>query len=487
MAVGTVFVVPGDEHPKAPLAAAVVVLMGMLWILEIIPIAVTSLLPLILFPILGVMGIKDTATFYGDPTVYLFLGGFILAIALQETGVHRRIALNIIALIGGNPSRIVLGFMAATCFISMWISNTATVMVMLPIALSVLEQAKSMGAKGKDFSKFSAAIMLGIAYAADIGGLATIVGTAPNMVFRKVFVERFPEAPEPGFVPWMIMGVPLSLCMLFFCWVMLSKVMLRVKDKGLIGGREAVLINLKGLGRMRTDEMVSVGVFGLAALLWITGSELSIGSGFHFVGWRKALGLQEADDAVVAITCAVLLFLIPSRDRKGEMLMTWEKTAEVPWGILLLFGGGFAMAGGFAASGLSVMVGEVFTGAAIQSPFLLMLLVCFVLILLTEIASNTAVTQLTMPILANAAVAMGVDPRMIMIPGTLAASCGFMMPVATPTHAIVYGTGFVKMRQMVLAGLWFDLISLFLIPIIFLLVAKVALGIDLGTLPVWAK
>jgi solute carrier family 13 (sodium-dependent dicarboxylate transporter), member 2/3/5 len=485
-AVLTGFLIPGTAHPLAPFAGGIVVLMGMLWIFEVIPVAVTSLLPLVLFPLTGVLGIDETAVFYGESTIFLFLGGFLLALGLQESGVHRRIALRIVAFIGVDPARIVLGFMAATVFISMWVSNTATVMVMLPIAISVLEQAKSMGASGKDFGRFSAGIMLGIAYSADLGGMATIVGTAPNMVYRKLFMENFPGAPEPGFVSWMIMGVPLTLTLALICWVMLSFVLLRVRDKGLIGGKESVRANLAALGPIRQDEYMSVALFGLAVVLWVTGGEMQIGPNFHFLGWRKAFGLQEVDDAVVAIGCAILLFLIPSRNRKGEMLLNWERSRDVPWGVLLLFGGGFALAGGFKASGLSVLVGELFTGAAITSPILLLLLVCAVLIILTEIASNTAVTQLTLPILAQAAVAMGVDPRMLMIPATLAASCGFMMPVATPTHAIVYGTGFVKMRQMVLAGFWFDVVSLFLIPVIFMLVAKLAWGIDFDSMPVWA-
>ena len=485
-AILTGFLIPGTEHPTAPIAGGIVVLMGMLWILEVIPIAVTSLLPLVLFPLTGVLGIDETAVFYGESTIFLFLGGFLLALGLQESRVHRRIALRIVSFIGVNPARIVLGFMMATVFISMWVSNTATVMVMLPIAISVLEQAKSMGATGKDFGRFSAAIMLGIAYSADLGGMATIVGTAPNMVYRKLFTESFPGAPEPGFVSWMIMGVPLTLMLSLICWVMLSHVLLRVRDKGLIGGREAVQQNLQALGPIRQDELMSVALFGLAVLLWVTGGEMQISPTMHFLGWRKSFGLQEVDDAVVAIGCAILLFLIPSRARRGEMLLNWERTRDVPWGVLLLFGGGFALAGGFKASGLSVLVGQMFTGAAITSPVLLVLLVCFVLIVLTEIASNTAVTQLTLPILAQAAIAMGVDPRMLMLPATLAASCGFMMPVATPTHAIVYGTGFVKMRQMVLAGFWFDVISLFLIPLLFMLLAKVAWGIDFDTMPAWA-
>ena len=482
----TYCIIPGQEQPKAPIAGAIVALMSMLWILEALPIAVTSLLPLILFPAFGILGIDATATFYGKSTIFLFLGGFLLALALQESEAHRRIALHIIALIGTKPTRIVLGFMLATGFLSMWINNTATVMVMLPIAMSVIGQAKTMGAQGNDYSKFSAGILLGIAYAADLGGMATLVGTAPNLVYRKMLTEMFPGAPEPGFVSWMIMGVPLSLSMLLICWAMLSFLLLKVKDQGLIGGRESVHKNLQTLGPWRRDEVVALALFALAAVLWITGGDIQIGDAVNFVGWRNAWGLKEVDDSVVAIGCALLLFVIPSSDRKGKMMLGWEKTSEVPWGVLLLFGGGFALAGGFDASGLSVLVGSLFTQLSGSSPILMVLAVCFVLVVLTEIASNTAVTNLALPILAKASVAMGVDPRLLMIPATLSATCGFMMPVATPTHAIVYGTGMVKIKQMIWAGFWLDLISLFLVPLIFLALAKIAWGIEMGVMPAWA-
>lgn len=485
-AILTYFLVPSGQFPHAPAAASVVVLMSILWILEILPIAVTSLLPMVLFPLFGVLGIEETAAFYGKSTIYLFLGGFLLALALQESGAHRRIALHIISVIGTKPTRLVLGFMVATGFLSMWINNTATVMVMLPIAMSVLEQAKNMGAAGRDFTRFSASVMLGIAYAADIGGMATLVGTAPNLVYRKMLTLNFPDAPEPGFVSWMIMGVPLSITLLVVCWLLLSFVLLRVRNQGMIGGKDAVRETKSRLGPWRRDEMVALGLFALAALLWITGGEINMGENFHFLGWRKAFGLEAVDDTVVAVGCAILLFLIPSGDRKGQMMMTWEKTYELPWGILLLFGGGFALAGGFDASGLSNLVGELFVQLSGTSPVILVLAVSFVLIVLTEIASNTAVTNLALPILAKASVAMGVDPRLLMIPATLSATCGFMMPVATPTHAIVYGTGMVKMRDMILSGVLLDIISLFLVPLVFFLTAKLAWGIDLGVLPDWA-
>jgi sodium-dependent dicarboxylate transporter 2/3/5 len=482
----TYLFVPGDTHPQAPAAAAVVALMAFLWMFEVLPIAVTSLLPLLLFPFLGILTVEKTAAFYGSSTIYLFLGGFMLAIALQASGAHRRIALHIISRIGTQPARLVLGFMVATGFLSMWINNTATVMVMLPIAMSVLEQAKSLGAKGKDFQHFSASVMLGIAYAADIGGMATLVGTAPNLVYRKMLTLNFPSAPEPGFLEWMMMGIPVSVTLLVACWLLLSYALLPVKEKLLEEGEETVKETLKQLGTWGRDEVVAVGLFALAAILWVTGGEIKLGDDFHFLGWRKAWGLEAVDDTVVAIGCALLLFLIPSKARKGEMMMTWHMTQDLPWGVLLLFGGGFALAGGFDASGLSTLIGDVFVQLSGTSPFVLVPVVCLVLIVLTEIASNTAVTNLTLPILAKASIAMGVDPRILMIPATLSATCGFMMPVATPTHAIVYGTGMVKMRQMIRAGLWLDIMSLILVPLIFLLTAKLAWGIDLGTIPDWA-
>lgn len=486
------YLVPGDAHPKAPAMAAIVTLVAIWWIFEVIPIPATSLLPIVLLPLMGVMKVEDTTALYGDKAIFLFLGGFILALALQESNVHRRVALHILARVGTQPARLVLGFMIATAAISMWISNVATVMVMLPIALSVLEQPAREGADPKEMRRFGAALMLGIAYAADIGGMATIIGTAPNMAYRRLLALSFPGAPEAEFVDWMKMGIPLAILFTSLGWLLMVKVVFPLRDKNLLGNDHHIHDSMQALGRVRRDEWMAIAVFGLAVFLWLTGSKVTITDNFVLPGWRE-LKFADAwqpllgiDDSVIAVFCALLLFMIPSGDRPGETLMRWDIANKLPWGILLLFGGGFAIAGGFASSGLSELVGSLFVSLPKTSPIVLILIVCVVLTLLTEITSNTAMTNLTLPILAQAAVAMGVDPRILMIPATLSASCAFMMPVASPTQAIVFGSGHVHIRQMLRGGVFFNLLGVILVLGLFLLLSHWAWGIELGTLPAWA-
>lgn len=477
--------VPGDTYPKAPAMAGVVTLMAAWWIFEIVPIAVTSVLPIVLFPLFGILKVEATTAVYGKSTIFLFLGGFILALGLQVSNVHKRIALKIVYQVGSQPARLVLGFMVASAFMSMWISNTATVMVMLPIAMSILEQAKQGDIPEKAMRNFALCVMLGIAYAADMGGMATLIGTAPNMAFRDLLIQIFPDAPEPGFVPWMLMGLPLAIIFVFSGWLMLTRLIFPVRVKNLLGGQEIIRENLRALGPIRRDETIAILVFGLAAMLWMTGGDIDFGR-FTFYGWRSRLDLKQVNDAVVAMGTACLLFMLPSGDRPGEPLMRWDMALKVPWGILLLFGGGFAIAGGFSASGLSAMVGQTFAEFAVDSPFVLVILVCFILTFLTEITSNTATTNLILPILANAGVALNIDPRILMIPATLSASCAFMMPVASPTQAIVFGSGYIKIRQMIFAGIWFNLLGILLVTLVFLLLAKTVWGIELGVVPEWA-
>lgn len=477
------WLVPGDIHPEAPAMAAVVALMATWWISEAVPIPVTSVLPLVLFPALGILDMGTTGAFYGKSTIFLFLGGFILAIGLQETGLHKRIALSIVARIGSQPRRLVLGFMMATWFLSMWISNTATVMVMLPIALSILEQAPNE-MRGK--KKFAIALMLGIAYAADMGGMATLIGTAPNVVYKDMLASFFPGAPEADFLAWLLLGFPLSIVFVTLGWFLLAFIVFRLKMPDLMGSKTVVKDALRALGPLRTDEILAGTVFGLTALLWITGSNLQIGDYLTVHGWRSIPGLEWVKDETVAMFGAVLLFLLPSKDRKGEQLMTWESAKKLPWGILLLFGGGFAIAGGFGSSGLSEMVGSSFTALEGMPTIPLILVVCLVLTFLTEITSNTATTNLVLPILAQAGVSMGIDPRILMVPATFSASCAYMMPVASPTQAIVFGSGYVPIREMIRAGIWFNLLGIILVTAVFLALGGLAFGIEWGVMPEWA-
>ncbi len=487
VAAGLVYwTVPGEVYPAAPAMAAIVALMAVWWITEAVPIPVTSLLPLLLFPMFGISDMATAGAFYGKSTIFLFLGGFILAIGLQETGLHQRLALSIVQRIGSQPRRLILGFMLATWFLSMWISNTATVMVMLPIALSILEQARSGPADEKGRRQFAIALMLGIAYAADMGGMATLIGTAPNVVYKDMLATFFPGAPEADFLAWLQLGFPLSIIFVLSGWVLMTRVVFRFRFGALMNGKDVIKNELVGLGKMRRDEWLAGAVFGLTALAWITGSDLKLGEDFVVPGWRSAWDLPQVKDEAIAIGGAILLFLVPSKDREGESLLTWDKALKLPWGILLLFGGGFALAGGFASSGLSEMVGGQLAGLAGMPVVPLVILVCLLLTFLTEITSNTATTNLILPILAQAGVSMGIDPRILMIPATFSASCAFMMPVASPTQAIVFGSGYVPIRQMIRAGIWFNLLGILLVTVMFFLLGEFVLGIDWSAAPEWA-
>lgn len=470
-------IVPNNTHPEAPKMAAVVVLMAVYWIFEVVPIAVTSLLPIVLFPLFGILDAKSTALFYGKEIIFLFLGGLMLAQGIQESNLHKRIALHIVKLIGSKPSKLVLGFMVATAFLSMWISNTASVMLMMPIGLSIIEEIKETDVSKKFISKFAVAIMLGIAYAADIGGMATLIGTPPNMVFIEMYHELFPDLTTIGFTQWMMMGLPISVVFVITGWLLMTKVIFRMPKAKLFKSNKLIKNLIKDLGKIRRDEMVSGMVFLLAAILWVTGSDVSLSDNFTINGWRSTFGLEQVSDASIAIGTALLLFMIPSKDKPKQTLLTWKKAKTLPWGILLLFGGGFAIAGGFNSTGLSELVGNLFGQLEFDSPIAIVIIVCLVLTFLTEITSNTATTNLLLPILAKASAVLGIDPRYLMIPATLSASCAFMMPIASPTQAIVFGSGYVNIKQMIRAGILFNFLGIIIVTAIFFLLAEFIFGI----------
>ncbi len=464
---------PGKTAIMAGLAA----FMAVCWVTEVVPIPVTSLFPLALFPLFGVAPLDEVSASYGKPVIYLFLGGFLLALGLQRSGVHRRIALWIVDHVGSQPSRLILGFMLASAGLSMWISNTATVLVMLPIALAVLQEAKHSGVSKPALSKFGVALMLGIAYSADIGGMATPVGTPPNLVLLQLYAELVPNKPPLGFGQWMIMGLPLSAIFLSCGWLLLTRVVFRFPRESLFGETDVIRSARESLGIIRRDEWITVIVFTVAAVLWMTRADLTLGA-LTIPGWQSLFGLDLMGDASVAIAAAAVLFMIPSTDHPGETLLTWKQARDIPWGLLLLFGGGFALAKGFELSGLSESIGVALTAFKDVHPIVLVATVCLFITFLTEVTSNTATTSLILPILAEASRAMGIDPLLLMIPATLSASCAFMMPVASPTQAIVFGSGYVSIRQMVRAGIWFNLLGVFLVTVIFLLVAKPVFGIQ---------
>jgi len=486
---------PGERVETARMAA-VAAWMAAWWISEAVPIAVTALLPLVLLPMGRISPVSEVALSYGRSTLFLFLGGFLIALALETSGLHRRLALAIVRKVGSRPSRLVFGFMLATWLLSMWLSNTSTTMLMLPIVLSVLATAREKeatdGPAGSDTprdesAKLSVAMLLGIAYAANMGGMATLVGTPPNLAFSRLFVQLFDGAPAVTFAQWMLLALPFSLTFLVTGWLLLTRVVTRLPRHELMGGRAAIEDQWRQLGPLRRDELLSGGVFAATAALWISGAGIDLG-GVSLPGWREALGVTGyVDDAVVAVAMAVLLFMLPSADRPGEALLEWSMTRELPWGMLLLFGGGFALAAGFQSSGLSQWAGGNFAVLGGSHPWLVVALVCLLVTYLTELTSNIATAEMLLPILATAAVTLGLDPRALMIPATLSASCAFMMPVATPPAAIVYGTGLVPIRSMVRAGMLFNLLGIALVMGTMAALAGPILGIDIDQLPAWVR
>jgi sodium-dependent dicarboxylate transporter 2/3/5 len=473
-------------NPAATRMAAVAVLMAVWWITEAVPLFATALLPLVLYPLLGIERGGATAPIYFNSTIVLFLGGFIIALTMERWNVHRRLALAIIGAVGGAPSRIVLGFMVAGAFLSMWVSNTATAIMMVPIGLAIiLEMEKDFGTE--DTHPFAVGVMLSIAYACSVGGIATLVGTPPNLSLARIFEITFPEAPPLVFGQWMVMALPISLVLLVVTWLLITRVFFRV-PKHVTVDRAVVQAQKDALGSMAYEERAVLVVFALTAMLWVFRLPLQIGA-FTIPGWSQFLPFADLiDDGTVAIAMAALLFVLPTRtaSAQGPTLAGTEVIPRLPWDIVLLFGGGFALAHGFQITGLSTLVGGAFAGLGGVPPVLLILVVCLSITFLTELTSNTATTEMILPILASAAVATEMHPLLLMIPATLSASCAFMMPVATPPNAIVFGSGRVRIPEMARTGLVLNLIGALVITMVFLLVGTAVFGIDPAVMPEWA-
>lgn len=482
------------ENPAVGKMAAIAALMAIWWITDAVPLAATSMLPLALFPLLGIMSGKETAPVYVNYIIFLFLGGFLIALAMERWNLHRRIALNIVRKVGSKPSRLILGFMLATAFLSMWISNTATTIMMLAIGLAVIKQAETSFSVEKT-AGLSVALLLGIAYAASIGGMATLVGTPPNLALVRLFELGFPAAEEAGFTigfgQWMLLGVPLSAVMLTVVWLILTRVCFRFDDS-LELPRQVLDDEHKELGKMSYEEKVVMAVFCLTAILWIFRSDLSMGA-FTIPGWAGLLPFGDLiDDGTIAVSMALVLFFIPARhsdeqdDAHGKILDT-SVFARIPWHIILLFGGGFALAKGFQTSGLSDWVGGKFAGLEGAPVPVIVGTIIAGITFLTELTSNTATTEMILPLLASIATAAKIHPLLLMIPAALAASCAFMMPVATPPNAIVFGSGRISIPQMVKAGLIINVISIIVLSALFLLIGPAVFDIEAGSMPEWAS
>jgi len=442
---------PNGLSSEGWIVAAVVSLMAIWWATETIPVAVTALIPLALFPLMGIVSFKDAAMPYANPNIYLFLGGFMLALAIERSGLHKRMALQMIIAAGSSGANLIGGFMLIAALISMFVMNTSTTLMLLPIGLAVCSVVSNTipNLSKKEITYFDTALMLGIAYAATIGGMSTLVGTAPNIVFSAFMVETY--GIEISMIDWMKMGVPLAIVMLISAWIILTKYVFPISFITSIETKKYLKNMLEEQGPLTKDEIKISIIFGLTALAWMLRTFLD--------NYDLFSGLT---DAGIAIISAILLFIIPSSTNKGELL-NWEKSNELPWGLLILFGGGLSIAAQINASGLGIWIGEGLSVLSNVPPIFLILAVAALIIFLTEITSNVATTSTFLPVFGAVAVGIGILPVSLTVPVCLAASCAFMLPVATPPNAIVYGSGKFTIATMMRAGFVLNIIGIFVV------------------------
>lgn len=426
--------------------------MAVWWVTEAVPISVTALLPIVLFPLTGAVDLETTTAAYGNKYIFLFMGGFILAIAIQKWNLHKRIALNIIKSIGTNVFSIILGFMVATAFLSMWISNTATVVMLLPMGLSIIALLEDNPTTIKNENeRFGKALMLGMAYAASIGGIATLIGTPPNLIFAGFLSESY--GIDISFWQWFKYGFPIAVILLIIAWIYLTRFAFNFEQTEFPGGKEEVNRLLAELGPLTREEKSVLVIFLLTAFFWITRS-------FLFLEIIPAL-----DDTIIAMGFAILLFTIPA-NKTGERIITWEDAVKLPWGIIILFGGGMALAAGFQETGLAEWFGGQISLLQNLSLFFLIVVIIAAVNFLTEVTSNTASAAMLLPIVAPVAIALEINPYLLLVATTTAASCAFMLPVATPPNAVVFGSGYLSIPDMIKAGLFMNFISIILISLV---------------------
>ena len=528
------FVELDPGNPLVTRMAAVILWMAIWWMTEAIPLAATALLPIPLFPFLGIMrgrevgagsrvdlsaaSIQDgfsardfdvvfpnVASQYMDWIILLFMGGFIIAVAVEKWNLHKRIALNILRVVGGQPHRLVLGFMLATGFLSMWLSNTATALMMMPMGMSLILLYEELNAgllkQGQVIDRraenFGLTLLLGIAYSASIGGFATLIGTPPNGVLATQLPQLFPEAPDLTFSTWMIFALPMSGVYMILAWLLLTRLVFPLPSTTPFTGRDFIQNELRKLGPMSVEERRVLAIFVSFALLLMTRKERLFGADVDIFGWSyyldnllRSVGSTPVgsliDDGTVSVGMALTLFMIPAGKAIGGKLLSWDDAKKIPWGILLLFGGGLAIAKGFTTSGLSDYIAsqlQIWLGNA--SPFVIVVSTVGIITGLTEVASNTATISLSLPIMASLSQAIEAHPLLLLIPTTVAASCAFMLPVSTPPNAIVYGSGRIPIMKMVIAGIWLDVLSVVLLTGFVYTLGHMAFGV-LDGFPLWA-
>ncbi len=454
-------IAPGVLTEKSIAVLALGTWMVIWWATEAMPIPVSALLPMVVFPLLGVSSVREASAPYGDPVIFLFMGGFILALGLERHKLHQRIALSLIRLTGTSGNGIILGFMLATALISMWISNTATAIMMLPIAASVTSLlAKDLGHEDDPrFQKFATGLMLAIAYSASIGGMATIIGTPPNVVMVG-FMKRFYNL-DVSFARWMIIGIPMMVLALTACYLIITRVLFKNNLPTIEGSRELIHKKLEGLGKLSKEEKLVLTVFSITCFFWIFRQNLNI-----------LIGKNLLDDTTIAMAGGMLMFLLPVNLSEHKFLLEWSDMKELPWGILLLFGGGLCLADGMEKSGLVQIVGNYFAAQPDINPNLLIFSLTAISMGLTELMSNVALVTIFVPVVFGVADGFHVNPIWLAMPVTFAASCAFMMPISTPPNAVLFASGYIKMRDMIKTGFLLNVSCLIIITLLSLTVMK---------------
>ncbi len=453
----------GDpENPMVCRTMAVGAWMAIWWMTEAVPLAVTALLPVVLFPTLGVMSGKDVAETYFNDVIFLFTGGFLVALALQKWNLHQRIALKILLLVGSSPARILLGFILATTFLSMWISNTATAMMMVPVVLSIITKLEELNGKEK-VANYATGILLAVGYSASIGGIATLVGTPPNLSFMRIQEMYFPGKYDISFTDWFAAAFPITVLLTLFLFVYLYFAFVRSKSQFRQLEKSELVNAYQNLGPWTREQILLLFLFVSMVGLWFLRADINLGT-FVIQGWSDLFGNPDfLDDGTVAMFIGIVLFLIPSKNVRGDFLMDWKTALNLPWDIILLFGGGFALAAGIKVSGLSEWIGEQLLFLKDIHPLVLVLIVTALLTFISEVASNAAAVETFLPVVAALAVSIGLDPLLLMFPATIGASMGFMLPAATPPNAIVFAAKRIRTAQMVKAGLMLDLVAIVVI------------------------
>lgn len=468
----TVSIDPSDPMPTRMLA--IVVWMALWWIFEAVPVPVTALLPVVLYPLTGIMSTRVIAPFYMNDVIFLFIGGFLLAIAMEKWDLHRRIALLIISRVGSNPAGITLSFMLAAYFLSMWISNTATIMMLLPTVLAVI---KKIADETSDSHKTTVALLLATAYSSSIGGTATLIGTPPNLIFLSIYERYFPEGTTVTFANWFFFSFPLSVILLVSAFFVIKFLFLRKIEFNSTLDKSFFQSELKKLGSISFEEKAVLLTFVTTAFLWFFRSDIEVGL-LTIPGWSNLLSFPEnITDGTVAVFMATILFLISSKKDSGDNILSGGDLKKIPYGVILLFGGGFALAEGFGKTGLSDWMALQATSLDSLPPILMVLLISLFINFMTEITSNTAASQIFLPVLVVVSQSLGINPLLVMIPVTICASYAFMLPVATPANIIVFGSGKIKVKEMVKTGFILNIIGSVLATLIMSTWGRIVFGI----------